>query len=64
MEVGNDELVMVAASLDAFLIVEWTLDRFARSVNYARGRYPGLSFNSSSRGGCRDIQCFERPHGG
>lgn len=39
MEVGNDELVMVAPSLDAFLIVEWTLDRFARSVNHAGGRY-------------------------
>ena len=32
---------------------------FARSINHARGRYPGLSFNSSSRGGCRDIQRFE-----
>ena len=32
---------------------------FARSINHARGRYPGLSFNSSSRGGCRDVQRFE-----
>jgi hypothetical protein len=32
---------------------------FARSVNHARGRYPGLSFNSSSRGSCRDVQRFE-----
>jgi len=32
---------------------------FARSVNHARGRYPGLSFNSSGRGGCRDVQRFE-----
>jgi hypothetical protein len=32
---------------------------FARSLNHARGRYPGLSFNSSSRGGCRDVQRFE-----
>ena len=27
VEVRNNELVMVAPSLDAFLIVEWTLDR-------------------------------------
>jgi hypothetical protein len=33
---------------------------FARSVNHARGRYPGLGFNSSSRGGCREVQRFER----
>ncbi len=32
---------------------------FARSVNHARCRYPGFSLNSSSRGGCRDIQSFE-----
>jgi hypothetical protein len=33
--------------------------RFARSVNHTRGRYPGLRFDSSGRGGCRDVQRFE-----
>ena len=32
---------------------------FARRVNHTRGRYLGLSLNSSNRGRCRDIQRFE-----
>ena len=32
---------------------------FARSVSKASGRYPGLSFVSSSRGDCRNVQRFE-----
>jgi len=35
-----------------------SLDR-SWAVGLGKGRYPGLSFNSSSRGGCRDVQRFE-----